>query len=317
VAEQQQIAEPPQRDPLWFAPVFVLAPARSNSTVVTAMLGAHPELHAFPELAAFGRATVGNLMVDPPRWRGAPARQRVAGLLRALAQLHDGEQTSESIAAAREWLEARHGWKAESLFDHLLTCAAPLIGVEKSPESPNQDRFLERICAAYPRARFLHLTRHPVASVESMHRSWIERDHWTVEPELFHNFCAGVWYHQHSRIDRLLRALPPDRGFRVRSEDLLSAPHESLPALCRWLAIDGGEDAVEAMSHPERWEHAALGPEAARGGGDGSFMRNPARREPKMPASLERPAGWTVDPWQWLSVMELAGRFGYAPGPPQ
>ena len=130
------VGPPAARDPERFAPVFVLAPARSNSSVVTAMLGRHPALCAFPELGLFRKATVAELLVDPPGWKGAPARRRLAGLLRALAEHHDGAQTAETVAEAARWAEARGAWEGGDLLDHLLEFAAPRVGLRSRPRAP-------------------------------------------------------------------------------------------------------------------------------------------------------------------------------------
>src|SRR5262249_40107568 len=135
------------RDPLRFSPVFVLAPARSNSSVVTAMLGQHPELCVFPELALFRKETVGELVTDPPGGKGAPASQRMAGVYRALAEHHGGAQTSDTVAAAATWVEARSSWRVAELLAHLLGLAEPRAGIEKSPESSSRDEYLSRLDA--------------------------------------------------------------------------------------------------------------------------------------------------------------------------
>src|SRR5262249_46194462 len=44
------------------APVFILCPIRSFSSVACAMLGQHPELYAFPELRLFNADTVEGVM---------------------------------------------------------------------------------------------------------------------------------------------------------------------------------------------------------------------------------------------------------------
>jgi hypothetical protein len=306
-----KIAVPATRDPLWYSPLFVLAPARSHSTVVATMLGMHPQTFGFPELALFRRPTVQDLAADPAGWRGVPARARSAGLLRALAQAHQGTQTDETINAAQAWLHARSAWTGEHVYDHLLASVAPRIGVQKSPEDSSRDEYLARVVAAYPRARFLHLTRHPLTSVASMHRVWKDLGYWNIAPELFHNFCVGVWCHQHRRIDRFVSALPPDRGFRVRAEDVLNTPDVALAAVCRWLGIDASAEAVETMRHAELAPYAWLGPASARGGGDGGFLRDPVPRAAELPAALELPLEWSVDPWLAVTALELAGRFGY------
>jgi hypothetical protein len=305
------VKPPAQRDALWFAPLFVLAPARTFSTVVNMMIGMHPRMCAFPELGLFRRATIGELMTDPSGWRGPAAQQRLAGLLRGVAQAEHGVQTDETIALAQNWLAARAGWRGEDVYDHLLARAAPRIGVQKSPEDSGRNEYLARVAAAYPRARFLHLTRHPVTSATSMHEAWRSLDYWNIAPEAFHNFCIGVWYYQHRRIDRFVSALPPDRGLRVRAEDVLNAPGETLPGICAWLGIDSAPESIEAMRHPERSPHARLGPPGALGGGDGAFMRDPVPHAVELPGSLDPPAEWGIDPWLLTSSLELAYRFGY------
>ena len=142
----------------------------------------------------------------------------------------------------------------------------------------------------YPRARYLHLTRHPVPSVASMHRAWEDKGYWNVRPELFHHFCLAVWYHQHTRIVEFASSLPPDRVLRVRSEDVLNAPAETLPAICRWLGLEAGEPEIEAMTHPERSPYARTGP-PGRGRRLGSGLHARAVASPHRAARLARPAG--------------------------
>lgn len=314
-AGSTKVAAPAKRDALWFAPLFVLAPARTHSTVVTSMIGMHPQLHAFPEVALFRRATITELLVDPPQWRGPASKLRVAGLLRALALANDGSESEATIASATAWLEARSSWRGEDVYDHLLARVAPRVGVQKSPEDSSREEYLVRLAAAYPRARFLHLVRHPVTSVASMYRVWKDLDYWNITPEVFHNFCVGVWYHQHLRIDRLVSSLPPDRGFRVRSEDVLNASRETLPGICRWLGVDSSSEAIEAMCHPEAGPHARPGPPGALGGGDFAFMRDPVPHPIELPPSLDVPAEWAVDPWLLTATIELAYRLGYSHDP--
>jgi Sulfotransferase family len=289
----------------------VLSPARSNSSVVTAMLGEHPELCGFPELALFRKETVGELLADPPGWTGPAARLRMAGVLRALAEHHDGAQSMETVAAAERWVEERASWSVADLLDHLLEAAAPRTGIEKSPESSSREEYLTRMTAAYPRARYLHLSRHPVPTVASMHRVWHDRGYWNVDPTLFHHFCLGVWYHQHRRIDELIRQLPPSRGLQVRSEDVLNDPAATLPRICDWLGIDSGPEALGRMIHPERSPYAAEGPAGAVGGWDHGFLREPGLRRAELPGPLDLPAGWVVEPWLMLASRALASDLGY------
>jgi hypothetical protein len=280
-------------------PVFVLAPPRSGSTVAVAMLGRHPQLYGFPELGLFRTDTIA-------------ARPAAPGLIRALAQLHDGEQTPHTTAAAQAWLHERRDWPGAKVYDHLRAACAPQIAVEKSPEHTWSDAPLRRIAAACPDARYVHLVRHPFTTVASMHRQWRDRGHWAIEPRLLHHFCLGVWLHQHARIERFLAPPEANRRIVVRAEDLVTRPDPALRRICVFLGIDDAPGARAAMSHPERWPYASLGPPGARGGGDAGFLRSPTLRPVlQVPAATAAPPGWQVDPWLLAAALALAARLGY------
>ena len=134
---------------------------------------------------------------------------------------------------------------------------------------------------AYPRARYLHLVRHPATTVASMCEAWLPVNKWNVHPAVFPQFCLGVWYHQHARILRLVGQLPAARYRRVRAEDILNRPEETLPDVCRWLGIDASPDVVRAMCHPEDSCYARRGPASAPCGNDPKFLDSPALRRPR------------------------------------
>lgn len=302
---------PPRRDPHRFAPLFVVAPARSNTSVVTTMIGLHPELCGFPELALFRRETVAGMLTDPPGWGGIPTERRLAGLLRALAQHHRGEQTAATIAEARRWLERRRAWRVEDVYDYLLGLVAPAVGVEKSPDNSARSDYFLQLQAAYPRARFLHLTRHPVATVNSMWNVYHDKGFWKIPLELLHSFCLGAWYYHHKRLYDFGRSLPPERFMRIRAEDVLRDPARSLARITTWLGVDSGPEAIDAMLHPERSPYARPGPPGAAGGNDVKFLKDPVLRAPEEATGVELPREWTVDPWFHMEVLRLASLLGY------
>lgn len=289
----------------------MVGPARSHTSVVTTMIGLHPELCGFPELALFRRETVGGLLTDPPGWTGIPTMKRLGGLLRALAQHHDGEQTAATAATARRWLEQRRSWQVADVYDHLLASAAPRIGVEKSPDNSAREDFLDRLVASYPRARFLHLTRHPVTTVESMWNVYHDKGYWNIPIELLHQFCLGAWYFHHERLLEMGSRLPPDRLLRLRSEDVLTDPATQLTTVARWLGVDTGSAAIDAMCRPETSPYARPGPPGAVGGNDTKFLKDPVLRPPRLPAGVDFPADWVVDPWFQVEALRLATVLGY------
>src|SRR5207245_2865569 len=110
-------------------PLFILAPPRSFSSVICAMLGQHPQMYGLPELHLFTTAT----MAD--QWRtGARGPFSMGhGLLRAVAQVCYGAQTEVTIEAARGWLRRRSHFTTGMILEELCERVQPLMVVEKSP----------------------------------------------------------------------------------------------------------------------------------------------------------------------------------------
>jgi hypothetical protein len=303
----------PARDPERFAPVFVLAPPRSYSSVVATMIGQHPELAGLPELKLFAYRSIAEMEASLPRyWRERGFTHRSPGLVRALAQLEFGDQEPDSIERARAWLEDRPHWSGAHVFDALLSRLQPRTAVEKSPENVATDAALRRLARAYPNARYLHLTRHPVTTQMSM----VEHRRRTVPSHpLDGQPMAGIaaWLDVHQRIVRFLAPLVPERVMRVRAEDVLNDPQRQLTSIAGWLGLRADAAAVAAMCHPEASPYARFGPAGSGviGGLDPGFLHDPIPRAVELPRSMERPAGWLGDARPWRRTVALASSFGY------
>jgi hypothetical protein len=292
-------------------PVFLLAPARSYSTVSLALLAGHPRLYGFPEMLTFAHATVGGLFTEredrPRSW----TRSQLHGVCRAIAQVHDGEQTQAAIGRAKAWLAQRAEWGTVDLLDYLLDQVEPNTGLEKSPETTGSDESLARCLAAYPRARYIHLTRHPVGTVRSM------REHWAKcvpggPDKALNATCATAWYLSHQRVMRALDELPPERWMRVRAEDLLREPRAWLPKILSWLGLDSGAATVEGMLHTEQWCFARPDEQGRLlGGGDPKFLAAPALRPVDAPGPLVFDADLGFPAEMERRMRELARQLGY------
>ena len=151
----------------------MLCTMRSFSSVACGMIGQHPELYGLPELNLFIADTVSELLETH---RSRP--HGIHGLLRALAQLHDGAQNDETVAAASAWLQDHADWTTKQLFDHILEQVQPRMAVDKSPRTALQPAFLQRAYDMYPQALFLHLTRHPRSMGTSLLANLNRNDEW-------------------------------------------------------------------------------------------------------------------------------------------
>lgn len=292
-------------------PVFLLSPPRSCSSVVAGVFGGHPRVYGFPELRLFIGDTVESVLRlpddGPVRW----TRFARSGLIRAVAQVLIGSQSPRDVGAALAWLEGRATWAPRQVFDLLLDGVSPLIGLEKSPDTTSSATNLRRCLGAYPGAGFVHLTRHPVATMSSM------ISHWQMGPAAGRTVretalaAARGWFGAHRRICELRDQLPPERFLRMRAEDVLADPLAACERFTAWLGLPFEPEAAESMLHPEWSPYACIGPAAAPGGNDPKFLRDPRLRlgGPSEPSGF--PEEWEIGLVERGAIARLAAHLGY------
>jgi surfactin synthase thioesterase subunit len=315
--------------PAYPHPVFILAMPRSFSSVVCAMLGQHPQMYGLPETNLFVARTVRGWFVYCSR----PGLRTVChGLLRAVAQLYYGEQTESSVKLARAWLRNQAHLTTESLFRMLGETVSPLLLVDKSPSTLWHLENIKHARTMFPEAKFIHLVRHPRGQGESMIRFYERRkaqgpiplSHWLhafmTEPMWLGERRQDLpvdpqrgWYVLNTKTCEFLSSIPREQQLRIRGEDLLGNPDESLRQIASWLGLRTDAAAIEAMKHPEFSPFASFGPSGARFGNDALFLRNPVLRPARAAAqTLDGALSWRSDGSGFLPrVRQLAEQFGY------
>ncbi len=313
------------------APIFVLAPPRSFTSIVCAMLGQHPQLYGFPETQLFTTETIAGKLRNGPL-----AGHRIRdGLLRVVAQLYIGEQTQASVRLARGWLLRRSHFNTGYVFELLAERVYPLIPVEKSPDIVYDIVSLQRTFKFFPQARFIHLLRHPRGYCDSnlrYYRALQERGQ-RLPPWMFCSAAdstpgaaagnpnaAGVldpqkgWLSHNMRIRRFFESVPNEQKTWIRGEDLLTDPDQRLRQIADWIGLRTDPEALEQMKHPERSPYAFIGPPNARYGNSRTFLENPTLRpDLAKPYSLDGPLPWREDGQGFLpEVRRLASEFGYS-----
>jgi hypothetical protein len=298
--------------PLRQEPIFLLAPARSYSTVMVAMISGHPDIYGFPEMLLSTAETVGGLIEQKPKPWQTPVdlECRRNGVLRAVADVHERSQEEPAMRNAEQWLRERSSWSPWQLMDHLLRAIYPQIGVEKSPETIASSTALDHCIGHYPSARFIHLTRHPASTMRSMQMHWRYRLINLSEKALVAH-SAKAWYLGHSRIVRKLSELPAWQWKRVRAEDVLRAPDIWLPQLLDWLGLDSDDEIVSRMTRTENWQFAHTGRSGRLFGGDPKFMRAPVLRHVPEAGEIRFDPSWGLLDEMTEQMEALAQYLGY------
>jgi len=294
--------------------VIILAPPRSFTSVVCAMLGQHPQLYGLPEVNLFVAETIRER-------QGILQGRRFSehGLLRTVAQMFGGEQTVQTVVLAQRWLEFRLDCACVSVLRELAEKVRPQALVDKSPITALRVEYMQRARRACPDVRFIHLLRHPRTQGESVLRMGGEiaaerlgaLDYSTSPPTAD---PQKAWFTFHMNICTFLASIPKEQQWRVRGEDLLADPDMHLAQIAEWLELRTDASAIEAMKHPEHSPYAGFGPLNARFGNDPQFLREPRLRSPGQmkSLSLEGPLSWRQDRTGFSpEVIQLATEFGY------
>ena len=281
------------------------------------MLGQHPQAFGLPELCLFNVKTLIDMWVRTSDEMGSEAKTR-HGLLRAVAEIYSGEQSMDSVRMADRWCAARQNRSTAEIYQELVEKVDPLVTVEKSPAYTVDIKRMFRIKAAFPNARYLHLTRHPVGQCKSVMSLYegtfalfvnsIEflEDRAIVEPQF-------AWHDLNVNILNFLDTIPAAQQMRIRGEDVMSDPPHHLKNICQWLGLRDDAQAIDDMMHPERSPFACFGPLDAMFGNDPNFLSGPTFRPHKVKVPpLDRPVPWRPD-GKGLKpeVIALAKEFGY------
>ena len=220
------------------SPVFVLGYARSGTTLLRALLGAHPEIQ----------------MANEPEFLRA---LRASGLS-LTSRLQPGDRPKllasiDSITTAREFLDAvpddRKRWLFSSTDDDIdaRILYESLLGVTNNTavwgeKSLGNVFHVDEILQVYPNAVFIHIVRDPRAALLSLYRKrfFASTD---AAPPLDRNAIRFFAYHTHDwlaemdMVLRLLRQTGPNTLVEVKYETLVQRPEDELRRLCAFLNL--------------------------------------------------------------------------------
>ena len=204
--------------------VFVISPPRAGSTLLQRMMAAHAEIFTHPEphlispIAHLG--VYGN--IDKAPYDHINAAEANKAFIDGLPR---GEQ---------DYLDALRAY-TDTLYGRMLSTSECSYFLDKTPANALVLPFLQRL---YPDAKYVVLTRHPLAVFSSYANS----------------FFDGDWEGAHAFNPILERYVPPTATFlrerpvpllHVAYEDLVMEPASQLERVFAFLGLENDPDAVE------------------------------------------------------------------------
>ena len=197
--------------------IFVVCSPRSGSTLLQRMLGSHSAIHTHPEphlltpLNYLGYYDT----VDKAPYDHINAAQAMREFC---AELPNGEQ---------DYLDALRCYTS-TLYERVLEPTEKLFFLDKTPEYATVLPFLTRL---YPKAKYVVLTRHPLAIWHSQVHSFFGGD-----------YAAAL--ETNPIVPKYVRAIgdflvePPVPYVHVRYEDLVQAPQEQMTRVLAHIGLE-------------------------------------------------------------------------------
>lgn len=196
--------------------IFLIGVMRSGSTMLARMLGAHSHVHSPAEPH----------LITPLAHLGYFEKVDQAGYDPAITQRAARALVQSLPAGEADYLEALRGY-TDSVYAKLLAPSGRPLLLDKTPAYALVLDFLTQL---YPNARYVVLTRNPMAVWSSYVESFFDGDHAVAHA---HNPVLERYV---PAIGRFLR----DRSVpfvHVRYEDLVQAPEPQAQRLCDHLEI--------------------------------------------------------------------------------
>jgi hypothetical protein len=210
--------------------LFVVSPPRSGSTLLQRLIGSHSQVYTHPEPH----------LITPMAYLGYYGAVDKAP--------YDHINSAEAIrlfvsnlpGKEEDYLDALRAY-ADTLYGRMLAPSGKRYFMDKTPAYALVLPFLTRV---YPRAKYVVLTRHPLAIFSSFANSFFDGD-WQRAHEfnpLLERYVPAI--------ARMLRERPVPLT-HVRYEELVAAPEQHLERVFAYMDL---EHEPEAVNYGERFQ---------------------------------------------------------------
>jgi len=239
IAQFRKIIQPLPARPHGLAPqkknptaIFVLSPPRSGSTLFRVMLAGHPQLFAPPELDLLSFNTL--------RERKKAFEQELTIWLEAAWRAIMEIKSCDLAEAQRIMADCEErNLSTKEFYALLQQWIGDKILVDKTPSYPLDIEILKRAEEDFEDAKYIHLVRHPYATIYSFLEAKLDKNFFRYEnPFTRRELAELIWLVCHQNILTFLKDIPAERQYRLKFEDLVRDPETYVKEICQFLNVD-------------------------------------------------------------------------------
>jgi len=202
------------------APIFIVGLPRTGTTLVERILGSHPLVHASGELPALSEALT-SLVSE----RHALSQLDWLGFVSALAEVDPNRLAATYLERARSWRGARPRF---------------------TDKQPTNFYYCGLILAAFPNARIVHLTRHPLAAIHAIYKTFFPRTY----PFSYQLNELAEYYIGYQRLMNHWNRLYPGAIYEVAYESLIGAQEATTRELLAACGLPFDEACLRFETNP-------------------------------------------------------------------
>jgi hypothetical protein len=199
--------ESPDTDTTGESPIFIVGLPRTGTTLVDRIIGSHSAVHSAGELSALMDAVAAVAVAECPQ-----TASTWLGLAKAMGSLH-----GEPIA--REYLARAHALRGDKR--------------RFTDKAPANFFYCALIFRAFPSARIVHLTRHPLAACHAIYKTRFNGGY----PFAYELGELADFYLNYRRLMAHWHAILPGRILNVAYEDVVTAQGATTRRILDYLGL--------------------------------------------------------------------------------
>lgn len=202
------------------SPIFIVGLPRTGTTLVERIIGGHSQVHSAGEITALPEA------IDAAIERTAGPQLLDAGRYTAAQRDLDGKMIADEYLARTRTQRGERPRFTDKLLTNFLYCAL--------------------ILRAFPKARIVHLTRHPLAACYAIYRTRFNGTY----PFAYDLAEIGEFYVGYRRLMAHWRQVLPNRILDLAYEDVVTALEPTTRRLLDYLDLPFEAECLEFHRNP-------------------------------------------------------------------
>ncbi len=217
--------------------VFILSAPRSGSTLLRVMLAGNPKIFAPPELALL---LFENLSDRKKAFEGRD-KGWSEGLTRAIMQIYDCDYLkAEEIINNFE----KENLTVQELYYKLTDLIGDKILVDKTTTYATNIEVLERAELYFEEVKYIHITRHPSAMIQSYLNSKLNEVFGADSDFSERENAELFWIINNQNILKFFERIPPERKFTLKFENMILNPKLYMKRVSNFIGIPFDEKMI-------------------------------------------------------------------------